>query len=91
MVNNYKIIIMKAAEKDKEKIKSIPALKDKTDKLLDIIKKNPFQNPPPYEKLVGNFKDLYSRRINRQHRLVYRILEEEKTIIIVSMWTHYEF
>lgn len=59
--------------------------------LFDILKRNPFEVPPTYESLVGNFKGLYSRRINRQHRLVYRILEEEKIIIIVSMWIHYEF
>ena len=85
MVNSYKIVILKSAEKDKEKIKSIPALKTKTDKLLAILKTNPYQNPPPYEKLVGDFKGLYSRRINRQHRLVYRVIEEEKTVIIGSM------
>ena len=91
MVEDYKIIMLKSAEKDKEKIKSIPALKSKTTLLLDILKTNPYQNPPSYEKLVGNFKGLYSRRINYQHRLVYRVIEEEKTVIIVSMWSHYEF
>ncbi|HCX61396.1 MAG TPA: Txe/YoeB family addiction module toxin [Clostridiales bacterium] len=90
MVDNYKIVILKSAEKDKDKIKIVAALKSKTDKLLDVIKNNPFQNPPPYEKLIGNMNGLYSRRINRQHRLVYRVVEEEKTIIIVSMWSHYE-
>ena len=87
----YKIVILKQAIKDKEKIKQQPALKNNVEKLLNLIKKNPFENPPPYELLVGNLKGLYSRRINRQHRLVYRVLEEEKTIMIVSMWTHYEF
>lgn len=87
----YKIKIMKQAQKDKEKIKQLPILKKNVEKLLELIKKNPFQNPPPYESLVGNFKGLYSRRINRQHRLVYKVVEEEKTIVIVSMWTHYEF
>ena len=90
MVDNYKIVILKSAEKDKEKIKSIPALKSNTDKLLEVIKINPFQNPPPYEKLLGNLNGLYSRRINRQHRLIYRVVEEKKTVIIVSMWSHYE-
>ena len=90
MVNGYKIVIMKSALKDKDKIKEIPALKKNVDKLLQVIKNNPFQNPPPYEKLCGNLKEFYSRRINRQHRLVYKVVEEEKTIIIVSMWTHYE-
>lgn len=87
----YKLVILKQALKDKEKIKQQPALKRTVEKLLELIKVEPFKNPPPYESLAGNLKGLYSRRINRQHRLVYRVLEEEKTIIIVSMWTHYEF
>lgn len=91
MVEEYKIKILKQAQKDKEKIKQQPILKKNVEKLLELIKKNPFQTPPPYESLVGNYKGLYSRRINRQHRLVYKVVEEEKTIIIVSMWTHYEF
>lgn len=81
----------KSAQKDKEKIKEVPTLKKNAEKLIEIISENPFQNPPPYEKLSCSLKDLYSRRINRQHRLVYKVLEEEKTIIIVSMWLHYEF
>lgn len=88
---NYRVVILKQAEKDKEKIKQDPALKGNVEKLLEIIQSNPYQNPPPYETLIGNMKGLYSRRINRQHRLVYRVLEEEKVIMIVSMWTHYEF
>jgi len=91
MVNEYRIVIMKSALKDKDKIKESPALRENTKKLIEKIKENPFQNLPPNEKLSGSLKDLYSRRINRQHRLVYRVLEEEKTIIIVSMWSHYEF
>jgi Txe/YoeB family toxin of toxin-antitoxin system len=58
--------------------------------LVEIIKQNPFQTPPPYEKLVGNLAGKYSRRINIKHRLVYSVLEEEKTIIILRMWSHYE-
>ncbi|WP_462351397.1 Txe/YoeB family addiction module toxin [Fusobacterium varium] len=81
----YKIVILKQALKDKDKIKQHPALKRTVEKLLELIKVEPFKNPPPYESLVGNLKGLYSRRINRQHRLVYRVLEEEKTIMIVSM------
>ena len=81
---------------DKRAVKAIPKLKaakidDKAKKLIQIIKENPFQNPPPYEQLVGELKGFYSRRINIQHRLVYQVYEEEKTIKIVSMWTHYEF
>lgn len=91
MVEEYKIKILKQAIKDKENIKQYPALKNNVNNLLELIKKNPFKNPPPFETLIGNFKGLYSRRINRQHRLVYRVLEDEKIIIIVSMWAHYEF
>lgn len=87
---NYKIVILKSAQKDKEKVKQYPALKRNVENLIDLLRKNPYQNPPPYESLVGDMKGLYSRRINRQHRLVYRVLEEESTIIIVSMWSHYE-
>lgn len=91
MVEEYKLKILKQAQKDKEKIKQQPVLKKNVEKLLELIKRNPFQTPPPYENLVGNYKGLYSRRINRQHRLIYRVLEEEKIVMIVSMWTHYEF
>lgn len=75
---NYKIVILKQAIKDKEKIKQIPALRKNIEKLLELMKNNPFQNPPPYETLVGNMKGLYSRRVNLQHRLVYKVMEEEK-------------
>ncbi len=87
----YKIMIFKRANKDKEKIKQFPALKRNVDNLLNLIKIDPFKNPPPYETLVGNLKGYYSRRINKQHRLVYEVIEEEKTINIISMWTHYDF
>lgn len=89
-MTGYRIVILKSAQKDKEKIKSVPALMRNVSNLIEVLKENPFRTPPPYEKLAGDFKGLYSRRINRQHRLVYRVLEEEKTIVIVSMWTHYE-
>lgn len=89
-MDNYRIVIIKSAQKDKEKIKSIPALKRNVEKLLEVLKNNPYQNPPSYEKLVG-LPNMYSRRINRQHRLVYQVFEEEKTVKIISMWTHYEF
>ena len=88
---NYRITILKQALKDKEKIKQSPALKRNVDRLLSLIRENPFRNPPPYEILVGDLKGLYSRRINLQHRLVYKVIEEEKTIVIISMWSHYEF
>lgn len=86
----YKIVFAKSASKNIPKLKSAN-LADKTKNLIEIIKNNPFQNPPPYEKLVGNMSNLYSRRINLQHRLVYEVFEEEKMIKIVSVWSHYEF
>ena len=85
----YRIVYRKQALKDLEKIKA-NNLKDKTKKIIDIIKQNPFQNPPPYEKLVGDLSGAYSRRINYQHRLVYQVLEKEKTIKVIRMWTHYD-
>ena len=85
----YRIVYRKKVLKDIPKIKVIK-LESKVKKLIEIIKQNPFQNPPPYEKLVGDLEGAYSRRINVQHRLVYQILEEEKTIKILSLWTHYE-
>ena len=79
----------------KQALKEIQNLKsanlDTTAKqLIEVIKDNPFQNPPPYEKLKGNLLGAYSRRINRKHRLVYEVLELENTVKIISMWTHYE-
>ena len=65
-------------------------LQNKAQNLIELIKENPFQNPPPYEKLLGNLSGLYSRRINIQHRLVYEVLEDIKTVKIISMWSHYE-
>jgi len=85
----YNIVYTKQAVKDIEKLKS-SNLSQKAKKLIDIIKINPFQNPPPYEALVGNLKGAYSRRINIQHRLVYQVLNEEMTIKIIRMWTHYD-
>ena len=78
----------KNAEKDKKLLKSA-GLEDKTKKLLNLIAQNPFQNPPSYEKLVGDLQGYYSRRINLQHRLVYRVHKEINTIVVHSMWSHY--
>lgn len=86
----YEIVFSKAAAKNIPRLKAAN-LADKTKKLLDIIRENPFQNPPPYEKLVGDMQGLYSRRINIQHRLVYEVLEAEKIIKVVSVWSHYEY
>ena len=86
----YKIVYTKKAVKDIEKIKGAK-LENITKNLINVIKENPYQTPPTYEKLVGDLKGLYSRRINIKHRLVYEVYEEEKTIKIISLWSHYEF
>jgi toxin YoeB len=85
----WNLVYSKYALKDAKKI-SAAGLKDKTLVLLEILKADPFQNPPPYEKLVGDLQGTYSRRINIQHRLVYEIFRKEKTVRILRMWTHYE-
>lgn len=85
----WKLAYTKQAQKDSQKIAS-SNLKSKAVELLEILEGNPFQNPPPYEKLVGDLMGAYSRRINIQHRLVYEVIEKEKTVKILRMWTHYE-
>ena len=65
-------------------------LKPQAERLLEILKENPFKNPPPYEKLLGDLSGAYSRRINIQHRLVYQVLDDIKTVKVIRMWTHYE-
>lgn len=77
------------AGKDAKKLAS-SGLKSKGQELLEILRDNPFQNPPPYEKLVGDLSGAYSRRINIQHRLVYQVLEEKRVVKVLRMWTHYE-
>ncbi|SKB59466.1 Txe/YoeB family addiction module toxin [Malaciobacter marinus] len=84
----YKILYSKLALKDAKNLSSTN-LDKKAKELIGIIKKDPFQNPPPYEKLVGNLSGSYSRRINIQHRLVYEVIEDEKKIRISRMWSHY--
>lgn len=85
----YKIVYTKTALKDIPNVKAA-GLEGKVHSLLEILRANPFQAPPSYEKLVGDLKGLYSRRINIRHRLVYQVYEQEKTVKIVSLWTHYE-
>ena len=85
----WKLIYTKQAQKDGKKLAS-SQLKNKAQSILDILAQNPFQNPPPYEKLVGDLAGAYSRRINIQHRIVYEIIEIEHTVKIIRMWTHYE-
>ena len=86
---SWSIGYTKQAQKDAKKIAS-SNLKSQAKRLLDIIAENPFQNPPPYEKLVGDLAGAYSRRINIQHRLVYQVHDAEHTVKVLRMWTHYE-
>ena len=88
-MSSWKIVYSKAAQKDAKKLAS-SGLKPKTQKLLKILPQDPSANPPRYEKLVGNLSSYYSRRINIQHRLVYKVLPEQKTVLVLRMWTHYE-
>lgn len=83
------IVYSKQAYKDYEKLKQYPSLIEKVKALIDLIKTNPYETPPQHEKLIG-FKNVYSRRINVQHRLIYEIREDVETIVIIRMWTHYE-
>ena len=85
----YIVKFHKKAEKEITKLKE-NKLDVKAKRLIEIIKENPYQNPPPYEKLVGDLKDLYSRRINIQHRIIYQVNEADKVVKIVSLWSHYE-
>jgi len=86
---SWELVYAKHAQKDAQKL-AASGLKSKAQELLAIIKVNPFQNPPPYEKLVGDLSGAYARRINIQHRLVYEILQEEKIVKVLRMWSHYE-
>ncbi|MBS5776923.1 MAG: Txe/YoeB family addiction module toxin [Finegoldia magna] len=86
----YKIVYTKKATKDIKNLKSA-GIDKKAKMLVELIKQNPYQTPPYYEKLQGELKGAYSRRINIQHRLVYEVFEKEKIIKIISLWSHYEF
>lgn len=85
----WQLYFTKQAEKDAKKL-AASGLKEKAKELLDILKNNPYQTPPPYEKLVGDLSGAYSRRINIQHRLVYQISENEHAVKVLRMWTHYD-
>lgn len=84
----WRICYTKQAKKDARKLAS-SGLKGKARELLGILEKNPYQNPPPYEKLAGDLSGAYSRRINAQHRLVYQVLEKEAAVKVLRLWTHY--
>ena len=86
---SWKLVYTKHAQKDAKKL-SASGLKQKAQQLLDILAENPFQKPPPYEKLVGDLAGAYSRRINIKHRLVYEVLEDLRSVKVLSIWTHYE-
>lgn len=86
---SWRLVFTKQAQKDARKI-SKSGLKPQANRLLNLLKEEPFRNPPSYEKLVGDLSGAYSRRINIQHRLIYQVLENIRTVKIIRMWTHYE-
>ena len=86
---SWDVVYTKHAQKDAQTL-AASGLKIKAQELLALIRENPFQNPPPYEKLIGDLSGAYSRRINIQHRLVYEVLQEQRIIKILRMWSHYE-
>lgn len=88
-MSTYKLVYTKQAKKDAKKAAS-SGLKSNIEVLLEIIKENPFEEYPPYEKLVGNLEGAYSRRINIKHRLVYQVYEKENVVKVIRMWTHYD-
>jgi len=85
----WQLVFTKQAQKDAKKL-SAAGLRAKAEFLLDILRENPYQSPPPYERLIGDLAGAISRRINIQHRLIYQVIEEQKVIKIIGMWTHYE-
>lgn len=85
----YQVVLSRQAAKDR-RLLAQAGLERRAKALLAVVAQNPFQNPPPYEKLVGNLTGFYSRRINLQHRLVYSVHEAEQTVKVLRMWTHYE-
>jgi len=88
-MSGWTLFYTKEAEKDSKKLKQA-GLKEKAESLLRVIERNPLQNPPPFEKLVGDLQDLNSRRISIQHRLVYQVLQDEQAVKVLRMWTHYQ-
>jgi Txe/YoeB family toxin of toxin-antitoxin system len=85
----WRVVFTKQAQKDAKKL-AAAGLRTKAEKLLDILRENPYKTPPTYEKLLGDLSGAYSRRINIQHRLVCQILDNEKVVKVIRMWTHYE-
>lgn len=85
----WKVVFTKQAQKDAKKL-SLSGLKPKAEKIIKLLQENPYKTPPPYEKLVGDLSGAYSRRLNIQHRVVYQIMNDEKIVKVIRMWTHYE-
>jgi toxin YoeB len=89
LVSQWRLVFTRQAQKDAKKI-TASGLRDKTQALLDVLAEDPFKSPPSFEKLVGDLAGAYSRRINIQHRLVYQVVKDERTVKVLRMWTHYE-
>jgi toxin YoeB len=85
----WSVVFTKQAQKDAQKL-ALAGLKSTAERLIEILRENPYQNPPPYEKLQGDLAGAYSRRINIHHRLVYQILKDKRTVKVIRMWTHYK-
>ena len=86
---SWTLVFVKQAQKDAKKL-TATGLRQKAEALLALLAEDPFRNPPPYEKLIGDLDGAYSRRINIQHRLVYQVLERERVVKVLRLWTHYE-
>jgi len=88
-VSDWNLVYTRQAQKDAKRL-AASGLREKAQKLLDLVANDPFSKPPPFEKLVGDLTGAYSRRINVQHRLVYQVIPESRTVKVLRMWTHYE-
>jgi Txe/YoeB family toxin of toxin-antitoxin system len=88
-VSDWNLVYTRQAQKDAKRL-AASGLRERAQKLLDLLAKDPFSKPPPFEKLVGDLAGAYSRRINIQHRLVYQVIAERRTVKVLRMWTHYE-
>ena len=86
---SWRVVFTKQAQKDAKKL-SASGLKPKAEKIIEILRRNPFETHPPFEKLVGDLTGAYSRRLNIRHRIVYQVIAEQKTVKVIRMWTHYD-
>ena len=85
----WQVVFTKQAQKDAKKM-SAAGLRPKAEQLIEILRENPYQTPPPFEKLLGDLSGAFSRRINIKHRMVYQVLDDEQIVKVIRMWTHYE-